>query len=123
MDKLKTGKGKVFKEKMNEYFIEMRKIVSESENVLCSSDIIESAFGKYKNYISNNKMVGITNLVLCIAAFTSKLEETEVYEALEKTTIKDIKIWTEENIGKTLLRKRIIRWLKKTYPRCHMPFL
>ncbi|MCH7410274.1 hypothetical protein MM239_12775 [Belliella sp. DSM 111904] len=41
------------------------------ESLLCSSDIIESAFGKYKNYIQANPMVGITNL--CLAAFTGKL--------------------------------------------------
>jgi len=105
MEKLKSEKGLIFKEKMTEYFKEMQNLIPGK--VLCCSDIIESAFGKYKNYISNNKMLGITNLILCIAAFTSKLEENDVIEAFEKTTIGDIKKWTEENIGETLLRKRI----------------
>jgi len=107
LNNLKSEKGLLFKEKITEYFKDMKNLIPESEKVLCCSDIIESAFGRYKNYISNNKMLGITNLVLCIAAFTSKLEENDVIEALEKTTIGDIKKWTKENIGKTLLKKRI----------------
>ena len=32
------------------------------ENILCSSDIIESCFGKYKELTKSNKTVGITDL-------------------------------------------------------------
>ncbi len=51
-------------------------------------------------------MAGITNLVLCIAAFTSSLEEGEIKEALETTTLTEGKRWTENHVGKTLLQKR-----------------
>ena len=51
-------------------------------------------------------MAGITNLALCISAFTSSLNEDELKESLEKTTMDDIKEWTDENIGTTLLKKR-----------------
>ncbi len=74
--------------------------------ILCTSDILESSFGKYKNYISDNPMAGITNLALCISAFTSSLSEDELKESLENTTMKDIEKWTDENIGTTLLKKR-----------------
>lgn len=78
----------------------------ENRKILATSDIIESAFGKYKNYVSCNPMAGITNLVLSIAAFTSSLDEKEIKKALEVTAINDIKKWTEQFIGKTLLQKR-----------------
>jgi hypothetical protein len=107
LNRIKSEEGARFKKGILEYFEEMKKLIPESKKLLCCSDIIESAFGKYKNYISNNKMLGITNLVLCIAAFTARLEEDNIIEALEETKINDIKNWTKENIGKTLLRKRI----------------
>ena len=84
----------------------MQSLVSTKSNILCTSDIIESAFGKYKNYISHNPMAGITNLALCIVAFTSSLKEREVKDALEATTVNSIKDWTQNFIGKTLLQRR-----------------
>ena len=96
----------VLKEKMRKYFDELESKKIKSKKLLISSDIIESAFGKYKNYLSNNPMAGITNLILCIAAFSSRLDVAEIKKALEKTRIEDIKKWTKEIIGKTLMQKR-----------------
>ena len=96
----------VLKEEMRKYFDELESKKIKSKKLLISSDIIESAFGKYKNYLSNNPMAGITNLILCIAAFSSRLDVAEIKKALEKTRIEDIKKWTKEIIGKTLMQKR-----------------
>lgn len=102
----KSGKALYFKEQCQTYLQEILALLPEEKNICCSSDIIESAFGKYKNYLSQNLMVGITPLALCLAAFTSSLTETEIIQALENTTIQDIKIWVNQNIGTTLLTKR-----------------
>ena len=51
-------------------------------------------------------MAGITNLALCMAAFTSSLNESDIKQALESTTVNDIRDWTEKNIDKILLQKR-----------------
>jgi len=76
------------------------------ENISCSSDIIESSFGKYKNYISDNPMIGITNLSLSLSAFTCQLTENEIKKALEKIKIVDINEWSKDNIGQTNMSKR-----------------
>ena len=106
VEELKTDIGISFKEKFKEYLIETENLLPNVDKMLMTSDIIESAFGKYKNYVSSNPMAGITNLILCIAAFTSSLDESEIKEALETTTINDIKKWTSEFVGKTLYQKR-----------------
>lgn len=103
---LTTENGKIVHLKLTQYFAEMTSLMKTDYNILCTSDILESAFGKYKNYIGNNPMAGITNLALCIAAFTSPLEENVVKKALESTTVGAIKKWTREFIGKTLIQKR-----------------
>jgi hypothetical protein len=106
LDKLKSEDGICFKQQVIEYINEMKSLIPGCEKILMSSDIIESAFGKYKNYVNLNPMSGITNLILCLAAFTASLTEERVKEALEKTTIYDVNEWTKKFVGKTLLQKR-----------------
>jgi len=102
----KSEKGKKLKTQILNYMTQTIQLVSQEKSLLCTSDILESAFGKYKNYVSSNPMACVTNLILCLAAFTCSLTEIEIVEALEKTKIKDIKKWTIENIGDSVLKKR-----------------
>jgi len=98
--------GIILKSEMLKYFKQIEDLLPHENKVLISSDILESAFGKYKNYVSSNPMAGITNLILCISAFTSNLDENTIKNALEKTTINHIKKWTKEFVGDTLLKRR-----------------
>lgn len=106
LNTLTSSKGKVLSSKVKEYFKSVQELMPKTKILLCSSDIIESTFGKYKNYVSSNPMACLTNLSLSIAAFTSSLKENEVKMALENVKIKDIYNWTKENIGQSLLKKR-----------------
>jgi len=101
-----TSKGRLFKEYILHYFQTVLALNTAFETILCTSDILESAFGKYKNYVSDNPMAGITDLALCLAAFTCSLEQHEIQEALEQSTIADLKEWSLTHIGTTLLKKR-----------------
>lgn len=107
LDILSGYKGEALKSKIKEYFKSIQKLIPKVKTILCSSDIIESTFGKYKNYVSSNPMACLTNLSLCIAAFTSNLQKEEVKLAFETVKMKDINNWTKENIGESLLKKRI----------------
>jgi hypothetical protein len=95
-----------FKDNINEFLTNTGNSVEGSDKILCSSDILESSFGKYKNYISDNISVGITDLSLSIPAFNSKLEQNEITKAMEKIRIKQIKEWSSVNIGDTQTKKR-----------------
>lgn len=108
LQELNTKPGEVLKKELLKYFNETKLLIPKTNKILVSSDIIESAFGKYKNYISSNPMAGVTNLILCISAFTSDLKEKDVKKALENTTINEVKEWTKEFVGDTLLRRRRI---------------
>ena len=89
---------------MNNYFADLN--LMKEEKLLITSDVKESAFWKYKNYVSRNPMACVTNLALSIAAFTCLLDENEIIKSLENTAINDVKRWTRENIGETLFKKR-----------------
>jgi len=110
LSKLHTTRGMELRKGIIDYFNDtielLPKVFREFKQILCTSDIIESSFGKYKNYTSNNPMAGVTKLALALPAFTSSLDEEEIKEALETTTFDDIKEWAEKNIGETLFQKR-----------------
>jgi len=101
-----TEKGAKLKVQILDYMKQTLQLVPQEECLLCTSDILESAFGKYKNFVSSNPMACVTNSILSLAAFTSSLTESEIVKALEQTKIKDIKMWTNENLGDSVLKKR-----------------
>lgn len=102
----KKGRLLILKQKMKEYFQNVMSLVENQLTIACSSDIIESSFGKYKNYIQANPMIGITNLSLSIGAFTSPIKSENMKMALEQVKVSDIQEWSKENIGETTLTKR-----------------
>ena len=98
-----------FKSEVLMYLKRMRTIKNEQnfKNILCSSDIIESSFGKYKSYINNNKSIGITALSLTIPAFLNDYSnKNTVLSAMENITTNDIKHWSGNNIGDSLITRR-----------------
>ena len=100
------GRYALFAQKAQGYFDTVFERVKK-QSLLITSDIIESAFGKYKNYLSCNKMAGITDLALCIPAFTFDLsQKDEIKKAIETVSVKDINQWGIDNIGKTLMTRR-----------------
>ena len=70
------------------------------------SDIIESIFGKYKNFSGKSSMKEIGRAVLTIPAFVGKIKHNEVKQAMESISAKDVSKWQKENIGISFLSKR-----------------
>jgi len=62
----------------------------EMEQLLCSSDIIESYFGKFKNKMNLNSKNGLTEFVFTIATFGKPFSKQEVKKALESSRAKDL---------------------------------
>lgn len=61
------------------------------KSILCSSDIIESFFGKFKQKISQNCPHKLTEFMFTIANFSGNFNEDELQKALENIKIKDLK--------------------------------
>lgn len=91
--KLDKAEGK-YSEKIIEmiktYFEETLKKTRKEESVICSSDIIESCFGKYKEVVKTTKSVGVTDLCLCISCLMSDESSIQIKKAMETVKIKDI---------------------------------
>lgn len=103
----KTPKQKEFNKLFTEYLdTNASKIKKLSKTLLCSSDIVETTFGKYKNELSKNPMNGITDLALIIPAFTSILDDNEIKKAIDNCTCKKLKEWKAKNLCDSLSAKR-----------------
>ena len=104
--KIKNKRIEYLENQMKKYFETTLNEKVNYDKISCSSDIIESSFGKYKNYIGDNPMTGITNLALCLSSFTANFENHEIKNAMEEVKISDLKNWSKENIGETNMSKR-----------------
>ena len=78
-----------------------------NETFLGTSDIIESIFGRYKNFSSKTPMREVGKAVLTMPVFTSKLDPMEVKLAMETVTDNQVKEWMNDNIGVSLFAKRL----------------
>lgn len=109
---LTSEKGVVITEQLIDYFkITMAKLEQKQEFV-CSSDIIESSFGKYKEVVKANKSIGISDICLSISCLTNTGDLQVLKKSLESIKIKDIEKWKNENIGESLLKKRALLYNK-----------
>ena len=61
------------------------------KSILCSSDIIESFFGKFKQKITPNCPRKLTEFMFTIANFSGNFSEDELQKALENVKMKDLK--------------------------------
>lgn len=61
------------------------------KTILCSSDIIESFFGKFKQKINPNCPHKLTEFMFTIANFSGNFNEDELQKTLEYVQIKDLK--------------------------------
>ena len=91
---------------LNEYFVDLTS-KTEDKTICCSSDIIESCFGKYKEIVKGNKSFGISDLCLCIAAMTGINNLDKTNQAMQNVNIKQLKEWKAKNISKTLFAEKM----------------
>ncbi len=64
----------------------------KQEHLLCSSDIIESFFGKFKAKINPNNRAGLTEFIFTIANFAQPLDIQQLKLALQNVKLKDLKL-------------------------------
>jgi hypothetical protein len=87
--------------------------VSSSESQLAagergwlSTEILESAFGMYKSAEGQHSKGGFTSLLASFGAMLQDCSAAEVRESLGRTSVKDVKQWVADNLGKTLASKK-----------------
>ena len=83
---------------------EVRK-VGDEEALVCSTEVLESIFGKYKEI--NKWRQGITGNVLGINSFVgSKRTDESIKHAMENCSVKEAYDWVKKKVGDTIGRLR-----------------
>ena len=95
-----------------EYLDNEISFMGENEQHNASSDPIESTFGVTKAIMSNDKLVGVTTMILVIPLRLKLAEENsrvkfKFKERLEQERHWHIKQWANENLSPNLMVKRI----------------
>lgn len=89
--------------------------LDEGQTLICSTEVIESVFGKYKAI--NEGLHGITSNILGICTFVGKEKNVvEIKKAMEKCSVKMAVEFVREKFGQTLssLRKKYFPSIKRT---------
>jgi len=93
--KMKVGeKASIFIDNCKEYLEDLTAQMTKLgyENLLCTSDIIESYFGKFKTKINSNSRSGLTEFIFTIATFGKSFSIEEAKQALETVQCKHFKL-------------------------------
>jgi len=101
LDALRDRNAQKVKKMLVAYFEENKSKMGGYQAIHCSSDIVESCFGKYKELVKTNKTVGISDLSLCISALMGYSPE-EVKSNFGRLKTEDVNKWKKTHIGKTL---------------------
>jgi hypothetical protein len=89
---------------------EQTKPLRPGERIPGTSEVIESAFGKFKNLERDQAKGGFTGLLLALAACVAERTQEVVHEALQKTKTKEVLGWFKAKLGETVGSKRRIAY-------------
>jgi hypothetical protein len=89
-----------FKNAMDEYLRQTYRSLSQHDQILCCSDVLESMFGKYKNK-AGAQMISAD--ILKIAAFPKKMNIDQVRQAMISISNSDVDEWAKSNTVPSLL--------------------
>ena len=102
---------RIFQEKLvNAIFKEESKIKHFDQELLGSSEVIESLFGKFKNFESDQSKSGFTSSCLALAAMVGKVDSSIIKSAMESITVEKISDWKSQYISTSVQSQRVM-WL------------
>jgi hypothetical protein len=103
---LPTKRIRLLKNEITGYLKEETEGLDDKQVRLGTSDIIESVFGRYKEFSGKTPMKEIGRSVLTIPVFTGELNHEEVKAAMENVSASDVESWMKQNIGESFFSKR-----------------
>lgn len=95
-----------FLEKIRDYVATESALIPQGQTLLASSDVIESLFGKYKQFSSRCPFKQMGQMVLNLCLSTMNLTTGLVKQALETVSYLDLEAWTDKVFGQSMLSKR-----------------
>ena len=95
-----------FQQQILDYVSNQCEQIKSEKSFLATSDVIESLFGKYKQFSARCPLKEMGQMLLTICLSTMKLTKVEEKKALETISFADVEQWLGEVFGKSMLSKR-----------------
>jgi hypothetical protein len=86
------------------------------ERFPASTEVLESAFGRFKQLEKQQARGGLTSLLLGFGTFFAEITTKVVRNAMEHNRTKDIYEWCKEHMGMTVFSKRKLAYASATIP-------
>lgn len=91
---------------LRKYLVNEISQIPQGQTLLATSDVIESIFGKYKEFAARSSIKHPGQLLLTIPLCTMKLTTKIVQKALSTVRFVDVEKWSEQVFGQSALSKR-----------------
>lgn len=95
-----------FKQKILDYLTTQISQINNNKTFLATSDVIESLFGKYKEFSKRCPIKQMGQMILTISLSTMNLTTDIIKDALETIRFMDVELWLNEVFGQSILSKR-----------------
>jgi hypothetical protein len=95
-----------FQQQIFDYVAAQCSKIKDKRTFLATSDVIESLFGKYKQFSARCPFKQMGQMLLTICLSTMNLTTTVVKNALETISFSDVEVWLAEVFGQSTLSKR-----------------
>jgi hypothetical protein len=95
-----------FQQQIFDYVKNQCKHILGQKTFLATSDVIESLFGKYKQFSARCPLKEMGQMLLTICLSTMNLTTAVVKKALESISFADVEKWLAEVFGQSMLSKR-----------------
>ena len=96
-----------FSQRIHQYLQRQTHELPEQQNLLATSDVLESLFGHYKLFAERGPLNEVGQLVLTLPLRTVKLTAEFVKTALETVSTADLRRWASETFAPSALARRV----------------
>ncbi len=103
---LKHDKSKALARRLIDFVHDAEQQLRADERLPMSTEILESAFGLYKQLEGQHSKSGFTSLLACFPALLKPTTPAAVNEAFQRVSAEDVKAWIKRHFGSTVTSRR-----------------
>jgi len=105
-DSLEHDKSKELAKRLIDFVHDGEQQLRDGERLPMSTEILESAFGLYKQLERQHSKSGFTSLLACLPALLKPTTADGVCEAFQRVSAEDVKTWVKKHFSSTVTSRR-----------------
>lgn len=105
-DSLRHAKSRTIAQRLIDFVRDSEQQLRDGERVPLSTEILESAFGLYKQLEGQQSRSGFTSLLACFPALLAPTTPAEIASSFARVAKHDVDAWSQEHFGSTITSRR-----------------